>query len=233
MRLTAQIIRSAYYIYNKFIFSKQNDVQIVYFSFLHLSTFIYISLRIRIWPYVINQSLSHIGPDELVQAYQLLIRVTWMTGLSPCQLEQLSLSVSLHVECSDVYLKSKKMVALYQLVLNSWQCIFWHSDNGCSVYSVFQGLGSSLRGKRNATLEYFTVTFKWLKRFCSTKKHFMIWHMVHMPWKLEHDWIIKSMDFVTLFSLPSISKVTDSVCGNELGNMTWVTPLSPSDTKKV
>ena len=88
------------------------------------------------------------------------------------------------------------------------------------------------RGKRNATLEYFAVTFKWLKWFCSNKKHFMIWYLVHMPWKLEHDWIIKSMDLVILFSLPSMSKVTDSVRDNELGYTTSGTTLSPSDTKK-
>ena len=41
------------------------------------------------------------------------------------------------------------------------------------------------------------------------------------------------MDFVTFFSLPSVSKVTDSVRGNELAYVISGTPLSPSDTKKV
>ena len=41
------------------------------------------------------------------------------------------------------------------------------------------------------------------------------------------------MDFVTLFSLPSISKVTNSVRDNELEYMTSGTTLSPSDTKKI
>ena len=42
-----------------------------------------------------------------------------MTGLFPCQLEQLSLCVSVRVECSDACINLTKLVAVYQLVLNS------------------------------------------------------------------------------------------------------------------
>ena len=44
-----------------------------------------------------NQSLSRIGPDEIIHAYQLLIGLTRMTGLSPFVIDATSMLVKQNV----------------------------------------------------------------------------------------------------------------------------------------
>ena len=59
---------------------------------------------------------------------------------------------------------------------------------------------------RNTALSSFNVTFEWLYDFLSNKMYFTIWDIVYMSWKLEHDWLTKSVDFIPSFPFTLLFK---------------------------